>query len=61
MLVLNKLLQRTAYIRFSNVGYSQAGAIARLLTKKSNVENLIKNHLNILIQAIKLIVKSALR
>ncbi len=54
MLALNKLLQKAgipAYTRFSKIKYLQSWAISTLLTKKSNVEQLISNHSNILIRA----------
>lgn len=53
MLALNEALQKAgipAYTRFSRVGYSRSGAISALLTEKSNAEELISNHLNILIR-----------
>ena len=53
MLVLNESLQKAgipAYIRFSRVGYSQSGAISALLTERSNVEDLVKDHSNMLIR-----------
>lgn len=56
MLVLNEALQKAgipAYIRFSRVGYSQSGAISALLTEKSNAENLVRDHSNMLIWAAK--------
>ena len=58
MLVLNESLQKAeipAYIRFSKVGYSESGAISGLLTEKSNVEDLIKDHAITLIRAAKLV------
>lgn len=54
ILVSNESLQRAgipAYIRFSRVGYSQSGAISPLLTEKSNAEDLIKDHSNMLKRA----------
>ena len=39
------------------MGYSQLGAISGLFTERSNVEDLIKQHSNMLIQAAKLINK----
>lgn len=56
MLILNESLQRAeipAYIRFSRVGYSQSGAFSALLTEKSNAEDLVKDHANMLIRAAK--------
>lgn len=56
MLVLNGSLQKTgipAYIRFNKVGYSQSGAISGLLAEKSNAEDLVKDHSNMLIRAAK--------
>lgn len=56
MLVLNETLQRvgiSAYVRFSKVGYSQSGAISGLLTERSNTEDRILHHSNILIRAAK--------
>ena len=57
MLALNKSLQKAgippAYTRFSRVGYSQSGAISALLTEKSSAEQLVNNHSNILIRAVK--------
>ena len=56
MLALNKSLQKAgipAYTRFSRVGYSQSGAISTLLTEKSSVEQLVKNHSNIIIRTAK--------
>ena len=56
MLALNESLQKAgvpAYTRFSKVGYSQSGAISALLTEKSNAEELISSHSNILIRAAK--------
>ncbi len=56
MLVLNETLHRAGiptYIRFSRVGYSQSGAISGLLTEKSSAEQLVNNHSNILIRALK--------
>ena len=56
MLVLNESLQKAgipAYTRFSRVGYSQSGAISALLTEKSNAENLVRDHSNMLIRAAK--------
>lgn len=56
MLTLNESLQKAgipAYTRFSRVGYLQSGAISALLTEKSNAEELISNHSNILIRAAK--------
>ena len=56
MLALNKSLQKAgipAYIQFSRVEYSQSGAISALLTEKSNAEEFISNHSNILIRAAK--------
>ena len=41
------------YVRFSKVGYSQSGAISGLLTEKSNAEDLLRDHLTILIRAAK--------
>lgn len=58
MLVLNESLQKAgipAYIRLSRVGYSQSGAISALLTEKSNAEDLVKDHSNMLIRAAKLV------
>lgn len=52
MLVLNKSLQRvgiTMYVSFSKIRYFQSKAIFKLLTKKFNMEDIIKNYLNILI------------
>ncbi len=56
MLVLNESLQKAGipvYTRFSRVGYSQSGAISALLMEKSNAENLVKDHSNMLIRAAK--------
>ena len=56
MLVLNESLRKAgvpAYVRFSRVGYSQSGAISGLLTERSNAEDLIRHHSNILIRAAK--------
>lgn len=56
MLGLNEYLQNvdiSAYVKFSKVSYSQLGGIFRLLIKRSNAKNFIKNHSNILIQATK--------
>lgn len=56
MLVLNESLQKAgipAYTRFSRVGYSQSGAIFALLTEKLNAENLVRDHSNMLIRAVK--------
>ena len=63
MLVLNEALQRVnlpAYIRFSKVGYSQSGAISRLLTEKSNTEDLLRDHSTILIRATKSVNKEVI-
>ena len=60
MLALNESLQKAripAYIRFCRVGYSQSGAISTLLTEKSNEEELINIHSNVLIRAAKLVHK----
>lgn len=54
MLILNESLQKAGiptYNRFSRVGYSQSGAISALLTEKSNAENLVRDHSNMLIRA----------
>lgn len=56
MHAFNESLQKAgipAYTRFSRVGYPQSGAISALLTEKSNAEELINNHSNILIRAAK--------
>ena len=56
MLILNESLQKAkipAYTRFSRVGYLQPGAIFALLTEKSNAENLLRDHSNMLIRAAK--------
>lgn len=60
ILVLNKILQQTnvqAYIRFIKVGYSQSGAISRLLKKKSNAEELMGEYSTRLIKAAKFVDK----
>lgn len=62
--VFNKTLQRVnlpAYIRFSKVEYFQSGTIFRLLTEKSNAENLLRDHLTALIEDIKLLDKKVTR
>lgn len=46
------------YIRFSKIKYSQSKDILKLLTTKSNIENLIKNYSNALIQVTKSVDKS---
>ena len=54
MLALNKSLQKAgilAYTRFNKVSYLQSGAISVLLIKKSSVEQLVNNYLNIIIRA----------
>ena len=56
MLTLNESLQKAgipAYTRFSRVGYSQSGAISALLTEKSSVKILVRDHSNMLIRAAK--------
>ncbi len=56
MLILNESLQKAgipAYIQFSRIGYLQSGAIFALLTEKSSVENLVRDHSNMLIRAAK--------
>ena len=63
MLVLNKFLQRAriqAYTRFSEVGYSQSGAISELFIEKSNTEDLIRDHLYALIRALKSVDKGGI-
>lgn len=58
ILVLNKTFQKVnlpIYIRFSKVGYSQLDAIFELFIKKSNIEDLLRDYLTILIQVTKLI------
>ncbi len=56
MLAFNESLQKakiSAYIRFCRLGYSQSGAISSLLTEKSNEEELINIHSNVLIRVAK--------
>lgn len=56
MLVLNESLQKAGiltYILFSRIGYSQSGAISALLMEKTNAEDLIREHSNLLIRAAK--------
>ena len=56
MLALNKTLQKvgiSTYTRFSKVEYSQSRAISALFTEKLSAEQLVGNHLNILIRAAK--------
>ena len=63
MLILNESLQKAgipAYTRFSRVGYSQSGAISALLTEKSNAENLVRDHSNMLIRAAKSVEKKVI-
>ena len=58
ILLLNNSLQKTglpAYMRLMRVSYSQSGAISGLLIERYNVEDLIKQHSNMLIRAPKLI------
>ena len=64
MLALNEFLQKTsalAYIRFNKDGYFQSSAVSWLFIKKSNIEDLIKYHSNMLIQVIKLLDKRVIR
>lgn len=58
MLILNDSLQRagiSAYTRFSKVGYSQSGALSGLVIDKSNADDLIRGHSNVLIRESKLV------
>lgn len=60
MLDLNEYLQNvdiSAYVKFNKVSYSQLGGIFRLLIKRYNAKNFIKNHSNIFIQGTKSINK----
>lgn len=64
MLVLNKSLYKlgiSVYVKYSKVNYCKLRTIFGLFIKKSNIENLIKHHLNTLIQVLKLIVKRIIR
>lgn len=64
MLVLNESLQKIgvpAYLKFNKDSYSQSGIISWLLTERFNLKNLIRHHLNVLIQAIKSIDKGVIR
>lgn len=64
ILVLNKALQQVnlpTYKRFNKVRYFELGAISGLLTKKSNTDNLLRDHLTALIQAAKSVDKRVIR
>lgn len=63
MLVLNESLQKSGipvYTRFNKVGYLQLGAIFALLMEKSSAENLVRDHSNMLIRAVKSIDKKVI-
>lgn len=56
MLTLYESLQKAeipAYTRFSTIEYSKSGVIPALFTEKSNAENLVSDHSNMLIRATK--------
>lgn len=58
ILALNKALQEAripTYIWFNRVSYLKSGTILVLLIKKSSVDQLVYNHLNILIKAAKVV------
>lgn len=64
ILVLNKSLQKTGasiYIKFCQVGYAQSGAILVLFKEKASAEDLVKEHFNILIKAVKSIDKAIIK
>lgn len=63
ILVLNESLQKTgilAYTWFNRVGYLQSGAISILLIEKSNAENLVRDHSNMLIRVAKSVDKKVI-